>query len=246
MTEESNWILDRGQDLPAEEADIRPARQHAPVAREVTTHKQTGIIPQFGDMHGDRDESLSILVPAARPTIRGTNIQSAPVVPPPARRDAEIQNGPAHPPRSPISALAGRAAEENPRPFGQSEFRPSAEENQLAFGQTQSGLLGAATATRHNLSERVETASLAPLAAGHQTRMDHPVAPPLLPAKRRAIQPDFALPAQNPEPSIHVTIGRIEIRAEREGPSPRKNEKAASPVMGLEEYLRRKNTRGKE
>jgi hypothetical protein len=67
-----------------------------------------------------------------------------------------------------------------------------------------------------------------------------------LPAKRRAIQSDFTLPAQNPEPSIHVTIGRIEIRAEREDPSPRKNEKAPSPVMGLEEYLRRKNTRGKE
>ena len=245
MTEESNWMLDRAQDF-AEEAAIRTARQHAPAARELTPHQQTGIIRQLTEVTSDRNGSLSIeeYAPAARPAIRTADIQSAPVVPPRGRHDAEIQAGSSQPPRSPISALADRAVEENPTPFKQRTPRPSAEENQLAFGRTQSGLLDAAT-TRHNLSERVETASLAPLAARRETRMDHPVAP-LSPAKRRAIQPDFPLPAQNPEPSIHVTIGRIEIRAERESSSPRKNEKAASPVLGLEEYLRRKNTRGKE
>jgi len=249
MYEESNWILDRAQDFSAQEADISPAQQRAPVGREVTSHKQTLIIPQIAEMRGDRDGSLSIeeaqTVLAARPTIRTADTQSALVVPPRSRHDAEIQIGPSHSPRSPISALADRSAEETPTPFRQSVLRSSAEENQLAFGRTQSSLLDAATTTRHSLSEKAEAASLAPWAAGRETRMDHPVAP-LGPTKRRAIQPDFTLPAQSPEPSIHVTIGRIEIRAEREGSSPRKNERAASPVMGLEEYLRRKNTRGKE
>jgi hypothetical protein len=246
MTEESNWILNRAQDFPAEEADIGTARQRTPVAREVTPHKRIGIIPPIAEIPGDGNASLSLeeaRTVAARPRIRTANIQSAPVAPPRASNGAETQTGPSHPPRSPISALAGRAAEETPTPFRQSTLRPSAEEGRLTFGRTQSSLLDAATTTRNSSSERVETASLA---AGRGTRMDYPAAPPLLPAKRRAIQSDFRLPAQNPEPSIHVTIGRIEIRAEREGPSPRKNEKAASPVMGLEEYLRRKNTRGKE
>jgi hypothetical protein len=48
--------------------------------------------------------------------------------------------------------------------------------------------------------------------------------------------------APDPEPSIQVTIGRIEIRAERE-PSFQKKPERPSPVMGLDEYLRQKNTR---
>lgn len=46
------------------------------------------------------------------------------------------------------------------------------------------------------------------------------------------------------EPVIEVTIGRIEIRAETTGASNRKTERPASPVMGLDEYLRRKSNRG--
>jgi len=247
ITKENNWLLDRAEDFPAEETEIRPARQRGPGTRKVTPHEQTGIIHQIAEMPGDGHGSLSIeearTVPAG-PMVRSGNIQSAPVIPH-ARHDAEIQTGPSHSPRSPISALAGRAAEETPTPFRQSALRPSAEEGQLAVGRAQSSLLDAATTTHHRLSERAEAASLATLAAGRETRIDHHAAP-LAPPKRRAVQPDFTLPAHSPEPSIHVTIGRIEIRAEREGASPRKTEKAASPVMGLEEYLRRKNTRGKE
>lgn len=46
------------------------------------------------------------------------------------------------------------------------------------------------------------------------------------------------------EPVIEVTIGRIEIRAETTGASNRKTERPASPVMGLDEYLRRRSNRG--
>jgi hypothetical protein len=41
------------------------------------------------------------------------------------------------------------------------------------------------------------------------------------------------------EPAIQVTIGRIEVRAAAQQPSPPK-ERSASPVMGLDEYLRQK------
>ena len=45
------------------------------------------------------------------------------------------------------------------------------------------------------------------------------------------------------EPAIEVTIGRIEIRAET-GTSAQKTKPTASPVMGLEEYLRHRSNRG--
>jgi hypothetical protein len=54
---------------------------------------------------------------------------------------------------------------------------------------------------------------------------------------------DYASPAANLEPSVHVTIGRIEVRATSEskhaGPA-----RAASTVMSLEEYLHRRTQRG--
>ena len=51
--------------------------------------------------------------------------------------------------------------------------------------------------------------------------------------------------AAEPEPSIHVTIGRIEVRASSERESkPVGRPRAASPVMSLEEYLHRRTQRG--
>jgi hypothetical protein len=52
-------------------------------------------------------------------------------------------------------------------------------------------------------------------------------------------------PASDAEPSIHVSIGRIEVRAssEREGRSVGRP-RAVSPVMSLEEYLHRRTQRG--
>jgi hypothetical protein len=77
-------------------------------------------------------------------------------------------------------------------------------------------------------------------------RQERPVpgAPPFAPATR-FFSRDYPQRSRDAEPVVHVTIGRIEIRAEREtAVAARKNERA--PVMGLEEYLRRKNTRGRE
>ena len=43
------------------------------------------------------------------------------------------------------------------------------------------------------------------------------------------------------EPEIHVSIGRIEVRAVNETPNARKSPQQPSPVMGLDEYLRHKS-----
>lgn len=45
------------------------------------------------------------------------------------------------------------------------------------------------------------------------------------------------------EPIVHVTIGRVEVRATAEAPR-EKRSRPASPVMGLDEYLRRTAQRG--
>jgi hypothetical protein len=48
------------------------------------------------------------------------------------------------------------------------------------------------------------------------------------------------------EPSIYVTIGRVEVRAELAGHATGRAERKPSPVMGLEEYLRCRAKRGGE
>ena len=45
------------------------------------------------------------------------------------------------------------------------------------------------------------------------------------------------------ERDVHVTIGRIEVRATDGGKAPVRD-RAASPVMGLDDYLRRQARRG--
>lgn len=49
--------------------------------------------------------------------------------------------------------------------------------------------------------------------------------------------------AAEPEPSVHVTIGRIEVRATSES-KPVGRSQPTSPVMSLEEYLHRRTQRG--
>ncbi|MBV9992201.1 MAG: hypothetical protein JOZ72_13030 [Alphaproteobacteria bacterium] len=71
-----------------------------------------------------------------------------------------------------------------------------------------------------------------------------PFAPPpssLLPKSARASVRDQARPApphgKTEEPTIHVSIGRIDIRAETQA-QPQRKPVHASPVMSLDEYLR--------
>jgi hypothetical protein len=75
---------------------------------------------------------------------------------------------------------------------------------------------------------------------GHHNGTTHVA---VVPAPSR--QP-LSIPAaqQSPStPTIHVTIGRIEIRATPPSAPPQRP-RAAAPVMGLDEYLRQRNAGG--
>ena len=61
------------------------------------------------------------------------------------------------------------------------------------------------------------------------------------PAYRPRFQATATSPPTTSEPSVQVTIGRIEVRASTE--PTRQKEKTAPPVMGLDEYLKTR-TRG--
>jgi hypothetical protein len=87
--------------------------------------------------------------------------------------------------------------------------------------------------------------SFAPPFATHERISD----PALLPRVRRGHEPTRLVSPQmaaESEPSIQVTIGRIEVRAATTSTPARRAEPTASPVMSLEEYLRRQAKRGGE
>jgi hypothetical protein len=67
-------------------------------------------------------------------------------------------------------------------------------------------------------------------------------AEPGAPKREKASSASPALTTAS-EPSVHVTIGRIEVRAVSES-KPAGRARAASPVMSLEEYLHRRTQRG--
>jgi hypothetical protein len=83
------------------------------------------------------------------------------------------------------------------------------------------------------------------LAARRPPALGSPVPHRLLPPPRR---PRFEAPhgeerAPSSEPTVHVTIGRIEVRAVADQ-VPRRKERPASPVMSLDEYLASRSGKG--
>ncbi|MFL6196542.1 MAG: hypothetical protein ACJ75H_20340 [Thermoanaerobaculia bacterium] len=56
-----------------------------------------------------------------------------------------------------------------------------------------------------------------------------------------AERPAFAPEREAPEPVIHVTIGRIEVRATAAPKAPARERPAARPAVDLEEYLRQRS-----
>ena len=60
------------------------------------------------------------------------------------------------------------------------------------------------------------------------------------PAELGAERLSLNRPGVQPQPTVHVTIGRIEVRAAQSSQSPAKP-RATPPVMNLDDYLRRRN-----
>jgi len=65
-------------------------------------------------------------------------------------------------------------------------------------------------------------------------------APRIIPARSELRVAPTQQPAPAPQPTIHVTIGRIEVRAATPA-QPNKSARAPSAVLGLEEYLRQRS-----
>jgi hypothetical protein len=81
------------------------------------------------------------------------------------------------------------------------------------------------------------TASGVPLQAPLRERLIQPLMAAQPKGTRAEPQPSVPQPSQPAEPVIHVSIGRIEVRAVNETPRGR-TEKQARPAMSLDEYLR--------
>lgn len=67
--------------------------------------------------------------------------------------------------------------------------------------------------------------------------------PPLSPRLPREQPSQSEHRAAPPEPTIHVTIGRVEVRATSEAEPRARRKEEASPVMTLDEYLRKRGSR---
>jgi hypothetical protein len=77
---------------------------------------------------------------------------------------------------------------------------------------------------------------------GEKRNLDKAASKPLIqPAVRPAIAPtrEQIVSTSTPAPTIHVTIGRVEVRAVQEQPSARRPPSRPA-VMGLDEYLKRR------
>jgi len=78
--------------------------------------------------------------------------------------------------------------------------------------------------------------------------LDLPLSPPTLPPLQPRItaveRQSPSIPQAAPEPVIHVTIGRIEVKAAPPPAQPSRPRSAAQAPITLEEYLRRRSRRG--
>lgn len=82
----------------------------------------------------------------------------------------------------------------------------------------------------------------------HVTDRTFVVTPLVSPAVRGRKKPSQAVERSQvaAEPTIHVSIGRVEVRAEVESHAPKRAERTTPAVMSLDEYLRRRSRRGGE
>jgi hypothetical protein len=135
--------------------------------------------------------------------------------------------------------LAEQHSMPNASAAAQASYRPahSALREELA-----STTVSTPTLRNQALNQNVVVPSTAPFGQSRDQRSRNSVPPFMATGDRRAPYPLAKQP--DPSPSVQVTIGRIEIRAETPASAGRKMDRPSSPVMGLDEYLRQKNTRG--
>jgi hypothetical protein len=222
------------------------------IDEEVSVVTEARAIDGAGPLRRSAGEATGVAAPApaASPTRAAsegaaTSSAGSPAVEP-RRVGPELPAPTAPPPHSTRERLARRPS----RPSAPSPVVPIAQADSRSAAAPASQPLDPERARlrdrQDTFSSAVEPAlsvsqSLPSLEPARRRREDSTPATPLSVRPRAApsepAPPRHAGPAP-PGPAIHVTIGRIEVRATTPASAPRAKERPAPPVMTLDEYLR--------
>jgi hypothetical protein len=197
-----------------------PARPREPVCADLEKREQTEASPEL--RAGTPKQTIVHLVAPSDVLVSA----DAPA------RPLQLQGKPAAPPEP-------KHAEASPRPLPEvrQDFDPPAERVQGAHGESRDCVPAAA------LDVRVVTP---PDPRRSDSRDEKSVAPtqailsPRLPHAETSAQPMQPSAGQAAEPVVHVTIGRVEIRAVAAPATPKRSSAAAKPALSLSDYLERR------
>jgi hypothetical protein len=247
LHEEPERIADQQETLVVEEQDARAATQFSQATRPARKGKRINpdLPGELSELSIDPQDSMLIdngahpgMTAPVRNSSHGARASSSAMssLAGPTR-DRDARELPENPSISPANLLTGRT-EELPSAGQQKALPVTGKEQQTV----RDPLIGRpANIVPNQMRESHDAVPVTPFTRRNQSTADGDVMP-LRREERYAVKSAFPQPAAEPEPSIHVSIGRIEIRAERESPPQRKPERS-SPVMSLDEYLRQKHTR---
>jgi hypothetical protein len=223
---DNDWMTNAEEIITGESHDSRtPSPPSLATRTEGTLNPSRKSLAPFDDAHDQpqlpRVDQLSLLEPPVRCTSAAQPPSAMPLLAeslPPAKAHRSANERPAHP-----SVTVGVATSTLTPKLGPPATREDRKTDQVP-------LIGKViSAVSKSEREREEPSWL-----------------PTRTTDRKPLRPaGMMLPSSSqtaPEPTIQVTIGRIEIRAERE-PSTLRKAAPTPPVMALDEYLRQKNAR---
>ncbi|MGK9169299.1 hypothetical protein KXR53_23495 [Inquilinus limosus] len=231
---------ERVDEVDAQAIEVPPATAEPESPRKRRTGaRSVAPGPAVPDRHADPQPEMADIPSAAR----GASIAPRRPAPPaaePVDGFAATRDAPAPTAREPGRAIRPAGIAARPRTLRieetaeadmveRMEERPAAGRRGPAPPLPQS--IGIDAATQHDRREMpAVTARPAPAASGIlQAPAAARIVPALLPPPQRA---------QRSEPAIHVTIGRVEVKAVATPSSDAARPERPSPVMSLDEYLR--------
>lgn len=227
------------------EAEPLAVNRDAPDVVEVAERRpEPTVYPARAATHTDGSSGVAEAVPAAPALVSIRPPDRRQPLPVPQRRDqrpplappAALPQGPGPKPETIVSAAAPTTRLQPPSPPGDST-KGAARKHHPDTDTVRP------VSVRHGRPVQPDTRPEGVLVAS--LRHPLPTAPAVRtpPARRRSGIPAPA-PQQPQPPDIHVSIGRIEVRATPAGPTaPREPRAATSPVIGLDDYLAERGAR---
>jgi hypothetical protein len=175
-------------------------------------------------------KEVSATVPAAHVAVE--RVAPAAPAPPslPAAPVVSVRRLAANPAGATLIESGNENVRPEPRPLAPGKSAPKTAE-QAAAGRMGAPLPSPRSQEQVDHQSPIKVQQPAQPHVPAQPALPRPLARPPLESTRRD------RPARPPEPVVQVTIGRIEIRATSDQ-EPRRKERAASPVMSLDEYLK--------